>query len=437
MLKLRYENKLSPENLDEYIENIPCFDDKAIFINEDEIPKRIVAVGDIHGDLEALFSILLRAEIIDISGKWKAIDTFLVQTGDIMDKGRNITMLPRLGVRPDLNDNPRALPKFVEYDIIDHEGNVININDPLESFNLPFGYQGDEIIIIKFLADLNTQAMSGAFGNSRILLCCGNHEVSNVLEYIEDDYKHAIKNGYIHPMDTLLFGGPEYPTRRELLTVGTGLLAKKLACILKVIVVIGDFIFCHGGLNLNTMADIHSITELDNINNMFKQFLLGDEGVEISILKKYIGETPTGSSITWYREQGENTAYPRICLDTLNLFAEHFSNPNLNLVIGHSIQGVCQDSKSLNDTNIPRPRFHWDRTNPDGSIDPCITLPTSKCNNQIYRIDTAISRMNGTSNYQHPNEGRLNSLIINLHPDGSKQSVISRNNVVGDNILFQ
>ena len=437
MLKLRYENKLSPENLDKYIESIPCFDDKAIFINEDEIPKRIVAVGDIHGDLEALFSILLRAEIIDISGKWKAIDTFLVQTGDIMDKGRNITMLPRVGVRPDLNDNPRALPKFVEYDIIDHEGNVITINDPIESFNLPFGYEGDEIIIIKFLADLNTQAMSGAFGNSRILLCCGNHEVSNVLEFIEDDYKHAIKNGYIHPMDTLLFGGPNYPIRKKLLTVGTGLLARKMSCILKVIVVIGDFIFCHGGLHLNIFDQFTNIYDLDNINNMFKLYLLGDESVDIELLKKYVGETPSGNSITWYRHQGNFDIHPKVCSDTLKLFAEHFGNPNFNLVIGHSVQATCHDQKSSVDKTIPRPRFHWDRPNANGIADQCITLPTSKCNNQIYRIDTAISRMNGSSDYQYASEGRLNSIIITLNPNRSKRTVISRNNVVGDDILFQ
>jgi hypothetical protein len=437
MLKLRSENKLIPENLDKYIESIHCFDDNAIFINEDEIPKKIVAVGDIHGDLEALFLILLRAEIIDITGKWKATDTFLVQTGDIMDKGRNIIMLKRVGVRPDLNDDPQSQPQYVEYDIIDNEGNVKNINDPLESFNLPFGYEGDEIIIYKFLADLNTQAMSGAFGNSRVLLCCGNHEVSNVIEYIEDNYHHAILNGYFHPMDSVLFGGPEYPKKRELLTVGTGLLAKKLACMLKVIVVVGDFIFCHGGLHLNLFDQFTNIYDLDIINNMFKRYLLGDKFVDIESLKKYVGETPSGNSITWYRHQGNFEIHPKVCSDTLKLFSQHFGNPNFNLVIGHSVQSTCHDQKSSVDKTTPRPRFQWDRPNANGIADQCITLPTSKCNNQIYRIDTAISRMNGSSDYQYAAEGRLNSIIITLNPNGSKKTVVSRNNIVGDDILFQ
>ena len=436
MLKLRSENNLNPENMNRYIDSINCFEDKAIFIDKDEIPKRIVAIGDIHGDLEALFSILLRAEVIDITGKWKAIDTFVVQTGDIMDKGRNITMLKRVGVRPDLNDDPDYEPQYVQYDIIDNTGNIKTISDSEETLNLPFGYEGDEIIIYKFLADLNTQATQGDFGKSRVLLCTGNHEVSNVIEYIDDNYHHAITNGYIHPMDAVLFGGPDYPKRRELLTVGTGLLAKKLSCILKIIVVVGDFIFCHGGLHLNIFKDFTNIYELDIINYMFKQYLLGEQ-VDISLLKTYIGETPAGNSITWYRHQGSFNIHPKVCSDTLELFNKHFGNQNLNLVIGHTPQGICLDLKSSTDPTIPRPRFQWDRTNQDGSVDTCITLPTSKCKNQIYRIDTAISRMNGSNDYQYPSEGRLNSLIIDLNSDGSKRTVVARNNIIGDIVLFE
>ena len=427
MLKLRAENKLTTENLEEYVDSIPCFDNKAIFKNRDELPQRIVAIGDIHGDLEALFSILLRAEVIDITGKWKAMNTFLVQTGDIFDKGRKLTMLERVGV----HNNERLYERYIPYNVTERDGTVLTVNSPHITNNLPFGEVGDEIIILKFLADLNTQAQNESFGNSRVLLCCGNHEVSNVMEYLDDNYEHAIEKGYLHPMDATLFGGPNYPIRQKIMTVGSGILARKLACILKVVVVVGDFIFCHGGLSLTALWDIYSIEELDIINDMFRKYLLADPSVDIPRLRRYIGST-MGESITWYREQGEKET-PLICSDILiTLFQKKFKNPNLNLVIGHSIQGVCQDPKSHVNPLIPRTRVTWDRTNSDGTIDTCITLPVTVCNKQIYRIDTAISRMNGTNNYQHPAEGRLNSLIINLHPDGSKQSVIARNNILED-----
>jgi hypothetical protein len=43
--------------------------------------QRIVAVGDIHGDLPAATKILRRAEVVDLKGQWIGGDTILVQTG--------------------------------------------------------------------------------------------------------------------------------------------------------------------------------------------------------------------------------------------------------------------------------------------------------------------------------------------------------------------
>ena len=77
MEKLQRENRPTRENIVEYINSIHSIDNKSVFLDPHELPKKIVAVGDIHGDLEALFKILLDAKIIDISGKWIAIDTFL------------------------------------------------------------------------------------------------------------------------------------------------------------------------------------------------------------------------------------------------------------------------------------------------------------------------------------------------------------------------
>jgi hypothetical protein len=48
---------------------------------------RVVAVGDVHGDLEAVTEILRTAGIIDQRGKWIAGKTHLVQAGDLLDRG--------------------------------------------------------------------------------------------------------------------------------------------------------------------------------------------------------------------------------------------------------------------------------------------------------------------------------------------------------------
>ncbi|HVS15904.1 MAG TPA: metallophosphoesterase [Thermoanaerobaculia bacterium] len=49
--------------------------------------RRVVAIGDIHGDLEAVTEILARAGLIDEDGSWSGGDATLVQTGDFLDRG--------------------------------------------------------------------------------------------------------------------------------------------------------------------------------------------------------------------------------------------------------------------------------------------------------------------------------------------------------------
>ena len=46
-------------------------------------------VGDIHGDYTALTKILRKAELIDLKGQWVGNETILVQTGDIVDRGKD------------------------------------------------------------------------------------------------------------------------------------------------------------------------------------------------------------------------------------------------------------------------------------------------------------------------------------------------------------
>ncbi|ADO73025.1 metallophosphoesterase [Stigmatella aurantiaca] len=49
--------------------------------------ERVVAVGDVHGDVEALKEVLRLAGLIDAKDQWTGGKTHLVQTGDIADRG--------------------------------------------------------------------------------------------------------------------------------------------------------------------------------------------------------------------------------------------------------------------------------------------------------------------------------------------------------------
>ena len=49
--------------------------------------RRVVAVADVHGHLDAFVAILQRAQVIDAAGKWAGGATTLVQLGDMIDRG--------------------------------------------------------------------------------------------------------------------------------------------------------------------------------------------------------------------------------------------------------------------------------------------------------------------------------------------------------------
>ncbi len=48
---------------------------------------RIVAIGDVHGDVDALVSMLRKADVIDAQNHWIGGETILVQLGDVLDRG--------------------------------------------------------------------------------------------------------------------------------------------------------------------------------------------------------------------------------------------------------------------------------------------------------------------------------------------------------------
>ena len=62
--------------------------------------RRIVAIGDIHGAYDGFVRILRAAGLIDKRERWSGRDTYLVQTGDVLDRGpesrRALDLLRRL-----------------------------------------------------------------------------------------------------------------------------------------------------------------------------------------------------------------------------------------------------------------------------------------------------------------------------------------------------
>lgn len=176
---------------------------------------RIVAIGDLHGDLGATRRALRTAGVIDDRDHWIGGSTVLVQTGDVLDRG----------------DDERA--------ILDLMGRL-------------------------------TEEASKAGGAVHALL--GNHEIMNV----QGDLRYVTRGGFtsFEPMaagsttDVTKF--PEHARARAAAFLPGGAYAVRLAK-LDTIAMVGDTLFVHGGV-----LPSHLRYGIGRINREVKAWMRGD-----------------------------------------------------------------------------------------------------------------------------------------------------------------
>lgn len=165
--------------------------------------KRLVAIGDVHGDYRATLIALRKAKLIDSKNKWIGGDTVVIQLGDQVDRAS----------RSDSDQD-----------------------------------ENSELKIINLFNRLHKQAQQQGGAVYSLL---GNHELMNVF----GDFSYA------SPMGIKSFGGPR--GRREQFRPG-GPLAIKLAKTRNVVMKIGDFVFVHGGI-LPRLARKYKLYEINNM----------------------------------------------------------------------------------------------------------------------------------------------------------------------------
>lgn len=176
--------------------------------------RKIIAIGDIHGDLVAARSALKLANLIDDSDNWIAKDIILVQTGDQIDRG-------------------------------DNDKEIIDLFEKIE------------IQAPKF--------------NSIVYQLNGNHEIMNAsgdMRYVTEKSYEAFKMpNNIDISNPILNNIPHDKKYRYAAFLPGGLYAKKLGkrnTVLK----LGDNIFVHGAL-----LPKHVEYGLENINTEVKNWL--------------------------------------------------------------------------------------------------------------------------------------------------------------------
>lgn len=253
---------------------------------------RIVAIGDVHGDMAAFRKSLFIAGVVDKAGDWCGGKTVLVQVGDQLDRG----------------DDEREIYE-----------NLFRLQD-------------------------SAPASGGAV---HILL--GNHELIN----LEMDYRYVTKGGFtdfnrgggVSPLpksSTLRVPPPvqkrikalpkEMQSRARALSPG-GPLAVELARRAQVAVIVGDNVFVHAGLSpqhltLGGKPPSAAQRTLQGINEACRDYMLG------------VGKRPQvlrgGQSPVWMRDYSNNVRPTadscRMLADTLKMLKAR------RMIVGHTIQ---------------------------------------------------------------------------------------------------
>ena len=178
--------------------------------------KRVIAIGDLHGDFDLTIRSLKLAGVIDDNNNWIGKDTVVVQVGDQLDSKRD-------------NTNPTS-----SY-----------------SDNLP-----EDIKVLEFMTELNEKAMDKG---GLVISLLGNHEIMNVLGDMRYVSKKDLRD-----------------TRKEDFKQGNKY-AKLMACTRVPAVIIGSFIFVHAGLinKFLKLVNMKDRNDLYKISYVMRKWLLG------------------------------------------------------------------------------------------------------------------------------------------------------------------
>lgn len=188
-------------------------------------PGRILVFGDVHGDLKRLISCMVSTNIINVSDNvitWTAQppNTVVVQLGDQIDSASR--------------------------------GGNLEWEDGLDV----------DVIAFMDIIDSIAQKHGG-----RVISLLGNHEIMNVLQEYQCVSEHSMNaTGLL--------------VRKMLFTPGQGRIASILAK-RNVVVKVGPYIFCHGGL-LPVHLDLLD-GNFDNANKLIQMYLRG-EGHAMSVV---------------------------------------------------------------------------------------------------------------------------------------------------------
>ena len=189
--------------------------------------KRIIVLGDLHGDWDMTIKSLRVGKLIDTTNKWIGFDTVVVQLGDQIDRCR-------------FTGIPCYKPEATKED------------------------EASDIKILNFFTNLHKQAQKEGGAVYSII---GNHELMNVngdMRYVSFE-NIAEFNNYEKPDGTIIANGIE--ARKYAFAPGNKI-ADFLGCTRQLSLIIGSNLFVHAGV-LPKIAKKYNIQEMNQIMSLY------------------------------------------------------------------------------------------------------------------------------------------------------------------------
>ena len=327
---------------------------------------KIVAIGDLHGDLTVTIKSLKLAGVVpldipnyfknlsDIDDiEWIGGNTIVVQVGDQIDRCR-----PNNWYRDICADDSTY----------EDEGSDLKIMELLDKLNEKAKYQGGKIISI--------------LGNHEIMNCVGDFRYVSPKEFEEFGHFYKVKK-VKNPNRVFPYG---YKERKQAFSPG-GIIARKYAFNRKAIVQVGKWIFVHGGLT----PQIALQYSFDEMNEGISNWLLGRRDRKTKeIFESLYDDDDNG--IFWTREFGDlgnwneerSTKLFHKTLDNVNKKNDRQEEELAEgLIMGHTPQ-------YMNNLGI-----------------------NSSCNQKLWRVDIGASKAFGPfANSEYENQFRKTAVLV-------------------------
>lgn len=285
--------------------------------------KRIIAMGDIHGDFNLAVNFFKLASLINNQMEWIAQppDTIVVQVGDQIDSCRPCT------------------------------------NNNCQSQKYP-GDFADDITVVNFFKEMHTKAKKHGGAVYSLL---GNHELMNSqgkFDYVSFENYH---NFVYDSIDGKKYTGPN--GRKKAFKPG-GPLAKIFACERQSVLIIGSTMFVHAGVLpvLTQKLDhlnLDNNTKLKYLNSIVRKWLLAKLSTKTDLENKDLLISNKENSPFWTRLYGtipvNSTLDSSTCFETVKKTLQVFKIGKI--VVGHTpqqytnktgINGTCYEKNNEN-----------------------------------------------------------------------------------------